>query len=96
MEVGIRELRNNLAAIMDAVDKGTVVTITHHGKARATIQPIEAKVETGIERGIREGWLHPGPNFGKRRKDRRPTFAMTPEESRAVWAALMEDREDDR
>ncbi|MCW2920430.1 MAG: hypothetical protein JWL76_304 [Thermoleophilia bacterium] len=96
VEVGIRELRNNLAAIMDAVDKGAVVTITHHGTPRATIQPVVAKVETGIERGIREGWLHPGPNFGKPRKDRRPTFAMTPEESRVVWEAFMEDREDDR
>ena len=42
MEVGIRELRTNLAAIMDEVDKGTVVTITHHGKPRATIKPVAA------------------------------------------------------
>ncbi len=96
MEVGIRELRSNLAAIMDAVDAGTVVTITHHGKPRATIQPIEAKVETPLERGIREGWLHPGPNFGNRDTTRRPTVFLNKEEGRAAWAALMEDREDDR
>lgn len=96
MDVGIRELRNNLAAIMDAVDKGTVVTITHHGTPRATIQPVQPKVETGIERGIREGWLHPGPNFGTRRTHRRPTRFLTKEEGRRAWEALMEDREDDR
>ena len=96
MEVGIRELRNNLAAIMAAVDEGTVVTITHHGTPRATIQPVKAKVETGIERGIREGWLHPGPNFGKRRIGRRPRIEITEEQSRQIWAAFMEDREDDR
>jgi prevent-host-death family protein len=96
MEVGIRELRSNLAAIMDAVDKGTVVTITHHGTPRATIQPVKAKVESAVERGIREGWLHPGANFGTRRRNRRPTRYLTKEEGRAAWAALMEDREDDR
>jgi prevent-host-death family protein len=77
MEVGIRELRTNLAAIMDEVDKGTVVTITHHGKPRATIQPVAAPEESVVERGIREGWLSVGPGYydKSKRGDRRP--AMT-------------------
>jgi prevent-host-death family protein len=74
MDVGIRELRTNLAAIMDAVDKGTVVTITHHGKPRATIQPVAAPEESVVERGIREGWLSVGPGYydTSRRGNRRP------------------------
>lgn len=96
MEVGIREFRNNLASILEAVDKGTVVTITHHGKPRATLQPVRERTETAVERGIREGWLHPGPNFYNRRRDRRPSAFLTAEQGRQAWAALMEDRADDR
>ena len=95
MNVGIRELRNNLAAILDAVDKGEVVTITHHGTPRATIQPIEAKVETPIERGIREGWIHPGANFYTPRADRRPKVFLPPGVGAKVMEALLEDREED-
>ena len=96
MEVGIRELRSNLASILEAVDKGTVVTITHHGTPRATIQPIAAPEETVFERGVREGWLTLGPNFYSPRANRRPTVVLSPEASKRVWEAFMEDREDDR
>ena len=77
MEIGIRELRTNLATILDEVDKGTVVTITHHGKPRATIQPVAGAEESVVERGIREGWLSVGPGYydKSKRGDRRP--AMT-------------------
>ena len=97
MEVGIRELRSNLAAIMDEVDKGTVVTIVHHGKLRATIQPAEpVKTESVVERGIREGWLTVGPGFYDKRRDRTPRVTLSVEHGRLVWEALMEDREYDR
>lgn len=95
MEVGIREFRNNLAAILDKVDQGEVVTITHHGKPRATLQPVRERVETPIERGIREGWLHPGANFYRRRADRRPTYFLPPGAGAKVMEALLEDREED-
>lgn len=94
MEVGLRELRANLAAIMDAVDAGTTVTITRHGKPRATIQPA---AESPLERGIREGWLSVGPDFGKRpRGSRRPraTFSLPP--GVRLDDILAEDRADDR
>jgi prevent-host-death family protein len=96
MEVGIRELRSNLASILDAVDKGEVVTITHHGAPRATLHPVHTRVETGVERGMREGWLHPGPKAHARRTTRRPTAFLTKKQGRQAWEALMRDREDDR
>lgn len=96
MDVGIRELRSNLARILDEVDKGTVVTITHHGRPRATLQAVTARAETPIERAIREGRIVPGPNFSSPRADRRPRVGMSRSDGRRAWAALMEDREDDR
>jgi prevent-host-death family protein len=96
MEVGIREFRNNLAAILDEVDKGTVVTITHHGKPRATIQPVLARDESPVERGIREGWLTVGPGYYRKRRNREPLVTIGGAQGKAVLEALREDREDDR
>jgi prevent-host-death family protein len=93
MEVGIRELRTNLAGIMDEVDQGTVVTITHHGKPRATIQQV-AERETSIERGIREGWISVGSNFHDKRSDRRPRITVRSKAGVSVIDVLAADRDE--
>jgi prevent-host-death family protein len=96
MEVGIRELRNNLAAIMTEVDRGVEVTITHHGKARAKLVAVREKPETTLERGIREGWITVTPAFYDKRRDRRPRRLLPPGAGRVMLDAIREDREDDR
>lgn len=97
MEVGIRELRTNLAAIMDEVDKGAVVTITHHGKPRATIRPVgHADAESPVERGIREGWLSVGPGFREPREDRRPRHVGQLPAGVSIDDVLADDRSTDR
>lgn len=96
MDVGIRELRSNLASILEQVEQGTVVTITRHGRPLATINPAVTREETPIERGIREGWITVGPGFYNKRRDRRPRVTIRGAQAKAVLEALREDREDDR
>ncbi len=91
MRIGIRELRSNLAEILDEVDKGTVVTITKHGRPRATIQPIVDEDEV-IARGIQEGWLSAGPGFLNPRQDRRPKHTIRLPPGVTVEQLIDEDR----
>jgi prevent-host-death family protein len=96
MEVGIRELRNNLASIMEAVDQGTVVTITHHGAPRATIRAVVESDAEVIERAVREGWLTRATGSTIPRRDRRPRSYRPRSDRPTALDALLEERADDR
>ncbi|MGZ4240387.1 MAG: type II toxin-antitoxin system Phd/YefM family antitoxin [Actinomycetota bacterium] len=45
MTVGVRELRQRAAEIIDAVREGEVVTVTYRGKPVARINPIRSRSE---------------------------------------------------
>lgn len=92
MEVGIRELRSNLAAILEAVDRGATVTITHRGRRRAILSPVEP--ESPIARGLREGWLSAGPGYFHPRPDRRPRYTYGGPLARPLDEIIAEDRDD--
>lgn len=95
MEVGIRELRSNLAAILDEVDKGVTVTVTHRGTPRAVLAPLVPRKETSIERGIREGWIRVGPTFGTRTGPRPPAYVARSRPGAPSLAEIIaEDREE--
>jgi prevent-host-death family protein len=94
MNVGIRELRSNLSSILDAVDAGTVVTITDRGHPRATITSAEG--ESPIERGIREGWVAAGPAAHDVHADRTPRATFELPAGISIDTFLDEDRRDDR
>jgi len=56
MEMGIRQLKNELSEVLRAVKDGEDITVTEHGKAIAKIVPIkEEAFESRLERLIREG-----------------------------------------
>jgi prevent-host-death family protein len=58
MEIGVRDLRNRTAQVIDAVKGGERVTLTVHGEAIADIVP----------HGRRTRWLR-GPRLRERLQD---------------------------
>jgi prevent-host-death family protein len=95
MEVGVRELRQRLAELLDRAAAGEIVRVTHRGRPRALIVPPEAEptltdFESRVEQGIREGWIRPGRRDGPPPIPRRGyPGRMSSEE------ALREDRDDE-
>ena len=57
-EVGIRELKNGISALIEGVENGEIVTITRRGKPVARIVP--ANVPPGIARLVAEGRVRLG------------------------------------
>ncbi len=71
MEVGVRELRNNLSRYLDRVRDGEEVVVTDRGRAVARVLPVSG--ERTIDRLIREGKVTPA----KTRKRTRPRPVKT-------------------
>lgn len=57
MEVGVRELRNNLSRYLDRVREGEEVVVTDRGRAIARVLPIGA--ERLLDRLVLEGIVTP-------------------------------------
>jgi prevent-host-death family protein len=57
MDVGVRELRNNLSRYLDRVRKGEDVVVTDRGRAIARLLPVCG--ERALDRLIREGKITP-------------------------------------
>ncbi len=57
MEVGVRELRNNLSRYLDRVRDGEEVVVTDRGRAIARVLPI--RTERALDRLIAEGVVTP-------------------------------------
>jgi len=55
VEVGVRELRNNLSRYLDRVRAGEEVVVTDRGHAIARVLPVDG--ERTIDRLIREGTI---------------------------------------
>ena len=71
MEVGVRELRDNLSRYLDRVQEGEEVVVTGRGRAIARVLPISG--ERILDRLVREGRVTPA----KTRTRRRPTRMKT-------------------
>lgn len=57
MEVGVRELKQQLSKYLDEVERGVELIVTDRGRPKARIVPI---VDQGhLQRGIDEGWIRP-------------------------------------
>jgi prevent-host-death family protein len=87
--VGIRELKNQLSRHLKRVQAGERLVVTEHGKAIATIVPVEQPhVPEWLVRLVREGkaqW-----SGGKPVGSRRPIHAP----GAKLAEAVLEDRED--
>ena len=57
MEVGVRELRNNLSRYLERVREGEEVVVTDRGRAIARVLP--AGTERALDRLIAEGLVTP-------------------------------------
>ena len=57
MDVGVRDLRNNLSGYLDQVKDGAEVIVTEHGRPVARLVPLEG--EGVLDRLIREGKVRP-------------------------------------
>ena len=71
MEVGVRELRDNLSRYLDRVQDGEEVVVTDRGRAIARVLPING--ERMLDRLVREGRVAPAKN----RTRHRPTPVKT-------------------
>lgn len=64
MDVGVRELRDNLSRHLAAVREGRTITVTDHGRPVARMVPVG--VPTKLEQMVAEGKVTPG------RRERKP------------------------
>ena len=65
MEVGVRELRDNLSRYLERVREGEEVVVTEHGRAIARLLPLTG--ERAIDRLIREGRVTPAASANRSR-----------------------------
>jgi prevent-host-death family protein len=75
MDVGIRELRNNLSRYLDRVKAGETVTITEHGRPIARVEGIRSghrTLDEMIALGLARAPLAPKSSFD----DYRPVKAI--------------------
>ena len=66
MEVGVRELRDNLSRYLDRVQEGEEVVVTDRGRAIARVLPISG--ERILDRLVREGRVTPAKTRTRRRR----------------------------
>ncbi len=71
MEIGVRELRNNLSRYLDRVRDGEEVVVTDRGRAIARVLPVER--ERVLDRLIAEGVVTPAQR--PKRRARQPIKA---------------------
>ena len=71
MEVGVRDLRDNLSRYLERARAGEEVVVTDHGRAVARIVAFD--VERPIDRLVREGKVTPAS--ARERKRPRPAAA---------------------
>jgi prevent-host-death family protein len=66
MEVGVRDLRNNLSRYLDRVKAGEELVVTDRGAAIARVMPIEG--ERRLDALIADGLVTPARHSKRRRK----------------------------
>jgi len=84
MEVGVRELRNQLSRWIDAAQAGEEIVITERGRPVARLGPADGS--TKLERLIAEGLVQPP------RAPRQPAADFKPVRARGSVSALVRDQ----
>lgn len=83
MKIGVRQLRDQLAEVLDRASRGETIEVTERGHPKALIVPIPG--EDRIARGLREGWLR-GPQPGAVRPG-----AVSPVKARATVQEMADE-----
>ncbi len=63
MNIGVRELKQNLSEYLDRAAKGELVVVTDRGVPKALIVAIPGGDQMAI--GVEEGWITPASKSGK-------------------------------
>ena len=63
MNIGVRELKQNLSEYLDRAAKGELVVVTDRGDPKALIVAIPGGDQMAI--GVEEGWITPPSKSGK-------------------------------
>lgn len=81
-DVGVRQLKENLAEYLDRAERGEIVRVTDRGRPKALIGPVPG--EGRIEQGVDEGWIAPARESGLRPitrwKSQRPVLDVLAED----------------
>lgn len=86
MDVGLRELKQNLSAYLHRAERGEVIRVTERGVPMAQLGPLPGMGR--MAQGIEEGWIRPPTKPG-------PLQPFNPYRSDVtVMSALDEDRGD--
>jgi prevent-host-death family protein len=83
MDVGVRELKAKLSAMVQRAASGEVITVTDRGRPVAVLGPPPARID--LAAAVEAGWVTPATAIGLRPVARRPGRAPTLD-------ALAEDR----
>jgi prevent-host-death family protein len=71
MEVGIREAKNNLSKLVDAVRHGEEVILTKRGRPLAKLVPVPAPWTPGRGRGFLKGKVNLYPGWDSPEEDKK-------------------------
>ncbi|MFZ9808158.1 MAG: type II toxin-antitoxin system Phd/YefM family antitoxin [Ilumatobacteraceae bacterium] len=63
MNIGVRELKENLSKYLERVAKGELVVVTDRGVAKAMIVPVPGGDQMAV--GVEEGWITPAKKTGR-------------------------------
>lgn len=58
MDVGVRELKQNLSKYLDRAESGELIRVTDRGRPKVLLGPLPDRAV--IDKGIEEGWITPG------------------------------------
>lgn len=62
MDVGVRDLKQNLSKYLERAERGELIRVTDRGRPKAVIGPIPGRDR--IEQGIAEAWITPAEGPG--------------------------------
>ena len=85
MDVGVRELKQNLSEYLDRAERGEVIRVTERGRPKVLLAPLPGRFR--LEEGVAEGWIRRGSSTPLAPVRRVPG-------RRRVLDALSEDREE--
>jgi antitoxin (DNA-binding transcriptional repressor) of toxin-antitoxin stability system len=87
-EVSVRELRNNTRSVLDAIEAGSTVYLTSHGRRIAEIRPLPAAADADVQRLIDEVNRMPVVDSGAREeldRDKAASVRAERERESRLW-----------
>lgn len=64
MDIGIRELKQRLSALVERASRGEAIRVTDRGRPKAILGPLPGRLR--LEAGIAEGWIRTGASAAPR------------------------------